>query len=141
MHVLCFHVHGPLCKFRAPITFNRGLEDADEFFKTHIFYLPFYFQAVKGTTAEQSGIRTIPYLGSIILSSIIVGGGITIIGWYKPFMIIGGAIFTVGAGMIYTLQISSGAAKWIGFQLLSGLGAGGGVQSRSSHKHDKSTSY
>jgi hypothetical protein len=83
---------------------------------------------VKGTTAEQSGIRTIPYLGSIIVSSIIVGGGITAIGWYKPFMIVGGAIFTIGAGMIYTLQVPSGAAKWIGYQLLSGFGAGGGVQ-------------
>jgi Na+/melibiose symporter-like transporter len=90
--------------------------------------LPFYFQAVKGTTAEQSGIRTIPYLGSIIISSIIVGGGITAIGWYKPFMIVGGAIFTVGAGMIYTLEVPDKAAKWIGYQLLSGFGAGGGVQ-------------
>jgi Na+/melibiose symporter-like transporter len=98
--------------------------------KTHIFYLPFYFQAVKGTTAEQSGIRTIPYLASIIISSIIVGGGITVIGWYKPFMIIGGAVFTVGAGMIYTLQVPSSAAKWIGYQLLSGFGAGAGVQSK-----------
>jgi MFS family permease len=96
--------------------------------QTHIFYLPFYFQAVKGTTAEQSGIRTIPYLGSIIISSIIVGGGITAIGWYKPFMIVGGAIFTVGAGMIYTLEVPDKAAKWIGYQLLSGFGAGGGVQ-------------
>lgn len=62
------------------------------------------------------------------MSSIIVGGGITAIGWYKPFMIIGGAVFTIGAGMIYTLQVPSGAAKWIGYQLLSGFGAGGGVQ-------------
>lgn len=56
---------------------------ANYLIKTHIFYLPFYFQAVKGTTAEQSGIRTIPYLGSIIISSIIVGGGITVIGCKK----------------------------------------------------------
>jgi len=75
-----------------------------------------------------SGIRTIPYLGSIILSSIIVGGGITVIGWYMPFMIVGAAVFTVGAGMIYTLQVPSGAGKWIGYQLLSGFGAGAGVQ-------------
>jgi hypothetical protein len=55
--------------------------------QVHIYFLPFYFQAVKGTTAEGSGIRTIPYLGSIILSSIAVGAGITYIGWYKPFMV------------------------------------------------------
>jgi hypothetical protein len=69
--------------------------------QVHIYFLPFYFQAVKGTTAEGSGIRTIPYLASIILSSIAVGAGITTIGIYKPFMIVGSAIFTVGAGMIY----------------------------------------
>ncbi|KAG4429728.1 hypothetical protein IFR05_014793 [Cadophora sp. M221] len=94
----------------------------------HIYYLPFYFQAVKGTTAEESGIRTIPYLGSVIVSSIVVGGAITALGWYKPFMIFGSAIFTVGAGMIYTLAVNSSTGKWVGYQLLSGFGAGSGVQ-------------
>ncbi len=97
-------------------------------FHRHIFYLPFYFQAVKGTTAEGSGIRTIPYLASIIASSIIVGAGITVIGWYKPFMIFGSAVFTVGAGMLYTLKVNSYTGKWVGYQLLSGFGAGAGVQ-------------
>ncbi|KAI9051065.1 hypothetical protein LZ554_005173 [Drepanopeziza brunnea f. sp. 'monogermtubi'] len=94
----------------------------------HIYFLPFYFQAVKGTTAEGSGIRTIPYLGSIILSSIVVGGAITALGWYKPFMIFGSALFTVGAGMVYTLQVNSSVGKWVGYQLLAGFGAGSGVQ-------------
>jgi hypothetical protein len=95
---------------------------------THIFYLPFYFQAVKQTTAVESGIRTIPYLLSVILASVVVGGTITVIGFYKPFMIIGAAIFTVGAGMVYTLATDSGAGMWIGYQILSGFGAGAGVQ-------------
>jgi len=94
----------------------------------HIFYLPFYFQAVKGTTAEESGIRTIPYLGSVILASIIIGGAITVLGWYKPFMIMGSSVFTVGAGLIYTLTVNSSTGKWVGYQLLSGFGAGAGVQ-------------
>jgi Na+/melibiose symporter-like transporter len=95
---------------------------------THIFYLPFYFQAVKGTTAEGSGIRTIPYLGSVIFSSILAGAGITILGFYKPFMIAAGAIFTVGAGLIYTLQVASNVGRWVGYQLICGFGAGIGVQ-------------
>ncbi|KAI9644894.1 hypothetical protein NHQ30_006922 [Ciborinia camelliae] len=95
---------------------------------THIFYLPFYFQAVKGTTAEASGIRTIPYLGSMILSSILAGAGITVLGFYKPFMIAAGAVFTVGAGFIYTLQVNSDAGRWVGYQLICGFGAGIGVQ-------------
>jgi len=95
---------------------------------THIYYLPFYFQAVKGTTAEGSGIRTIPYLVSIILSSIIIGTGITIIGIYKPFMIIGAAVFTVGSGLIYTFAVNTPTGRWIGYQILAGFGAGAGVQ-------------
>ncbi|KAL1607653.1 hypothetical protein SLS60_002588 [Paraconiothyrium brasiliense] len=95
---------------------------------THIFYLPFYFQASKGTTAEGSGIRTIAYLCSITLSSIVIGGLITVIGWYAPFMWAGSALFTVGAGMLYTLKVSSPASQWIGYQVLAGLGAGASVQ-------------
>ncbi|KAI5119573.1 hypothetical protein M0805_006458 [Coniferiporia weirii] len=95
---------------------------------THIYYLPFYFQAVKGTTAEGSGIRSIPYLVSITISSIIVGGLITKIGFYVPFLWIGAAVFTVGAGLLFTLTVSASAGKWIGYQILTGFGAGAGLQ-------------
>lgn len=95
---------------------------------THIYFLPFYFQAVKGTTAEGSGIRTIPYLVSITIASIVIGGSITTLGWYTPFMWLGAAIFTIGAGMLYTLQVDSGPGMWIGYQILTGIGAGASVQ-------------
>jgi hypothetical protein len=94
----------------------------------HIFYLPFYFQASKGTTAEQSGIRTIAYLVSITVASIIIGGAITVIGYYAPFMCLGSAVFTIGCGMLYTLKVASPAGQWVGYQILAGAGAGAGVQ-------------
>ena len=43
-------------------------------------------------------------------------------------MWLGAAIFTVGAGMLYTLQVDSGAGMWIGYQILTGIGAGASVQ-------------
>lgn len=95
---------------------------------THIFYLPFYFQAVKGTTAEESGIRTIPYLVSITLSSIGVGASITIFGPYVPFTWAGSAVFAVGSGLLYTLKVDSSTGTWIGYQILAGFGAGACVQ-------------
>ena len=94
----------------------------------HIYYLPFYFQAVKGTTAEGSGIRTIPYLVSNTLFSIIVGGTITVIGVYVPFLWFGSIVFVVGAGLIYTLKVNSSAGQWIGYQILAGGGSGTCVQ-------------
>ncbi|THH10012.1 hypothetical protein EW145_g1614 [Phellinidium pouzarii] len=48
---------------------------------THVYYLLFYFQSVKGTSSEGS----IPYLASITVSPLIVGGVITKIGYYVPF--------------------------------------------------------
>ncbi|WAO93394.1 MFS domain-containing protein [Fusarium falciforme] len=95
---------------------------------THIYYLPFYFQAVRGTSAEGSGIRTIPYLASNIIASIIIAGGTTVVGVLKPFMIFGAAVFTIGSGLIYTLQADSSAGKWIGYQVMGGFGAEAGVQ-------------
>lgn len=94
----------------------------------HIFYLPFYFQAVKGTTAEQSGIRTIPYLVSITLASIVVGGSITLLGPYVPFTWVGSAIFTIGAGLLYSLKPDSSTGTWIGYQIVAGAGAGSCIQ-------------
>jgi len=74
---------------------------------THIYYLPFYFQAVKGTTAEGSGIRTIPYLISITIASVVAGASVTMMGRYVPFTWVGSALFTIGAGLIYTLKVNS----------------------------------
>ena len=95
---------------------------------THIFYLPFYFQAVKGTSAEDSGIRTISYLLSMTVASIVVGGLITAFGVYVPFTWLGAAIFTVGSGLIYTLKVDTSTSTWIGYQILAGFGAGMCVQ-------------
>ena len=95
---------------------------------SHVFYLPFYFQAIKGTTAEESGIRTIAYLVSSTLGSIVTGTLITVLGIYAPFTWIGSLLFAIGSGLLYTLTVSSPPRAWIGYQLLAGLGAGAGVQ-------------
>lgn len=95
---------------------------------THIYYLPFYFQSVQGTSAEGSGIRTIPYLVSNTLASIVVGGSITKLGYYNPFLWVGSAIFAVGCGMLYLLKVGDSAGIWIGYQLIAGIGAGACVQ-------------
>lgn len=88
------------------VSCRQGYQPANHLCRL-IFYLPFYFQAVKGTTAEESGIRTIAFLISIVVSSILVGVGITVIGIYKPFMIFGGCVFTVchSSTSLYDLPI------------------------------------
>ncbi|KAF3162784.1 hypothetical protein TWF225_008059 [Orbilia oligospora] len=99
-------------------------------FFTYMYYLPIYFQSVKGSSATKSGIQIIPFLLSCILTSVVSGGLITAVGYYTPFLIGGMLLFAIGAGLITTFNIDthSSPAYWIGYQTLTGFGLGVGFQ-------------
>ncbi|CAG8893347.1 unnamed protein product [Penicillium egyptiacum] len=67
-----------------------------------VYFLPIWFQSIKGSSAVESGIRLVPMMISMIVGSI--GGGITNskIGYYTPLAIIGSCIMSVGAGLLTT---------------------------------------
>lgn len=89
-----------------------------------VFYLPIWFQAIKGVTATQSGIRNLPLILGVTIFSIMGGIGVTVIGYYTPFMIIGAAFAAVGAGLLTTFEVDTGSGMWIGYQALCGAGIG-----------------
>lgn len=84
--------------------------------------------AIKGTSAVGSGIRTIPYLVSITIAAVIIGGAITLLGTYYHFLWVGGLIFIAGCTTIHLLDVNSNIGRWFGFQVLTGMGAGSAVQ-------------
>ncbi|KAK6496238.1 hypothetical protein TWF481_002262 [Arthrobotrys musiformis] len=89
-----------------------------------VYFLPLWFQTIKGISAVDSGIRILPFMLSMVLGSIIGGIATTRLGYYTPFAIFGSSVMTVGAGLISTLQINSGPKQWIGYQVVYGLGMG-----------------
>ncbi|OAQ57807.2 MFS transporter [Pochonia chlamydosporia 170] len=93
-----------------------------------LYYLPIWFQAVKGTSAIQSGIKNIPMILSVVIFSIISGGLVTTLGYYTPFMIASAILMSVGAGMLSTFDVDTGVAHWIGYQIIFGIGVGLGMQ-------------
>jgi hypothetical protein len=93
-------------------------------FFTLLYYLPIYFQTARGASAQQSGIDNIPFVLAAGLFSLVSGGIISKTGHYGPIMAVGSALSTVGAGLIYTLEIDSSSGKWIGYQVLLGVGLG-----------------
>lgn len=97
-------------------------------FFTSIYYLPIWFQAVKGVNAYESGITNIPILLSVVIGTIISGGLVTKIGYYTPFMFAGSILTSVGAGLLTTLELDTGPPKWIGYQAICGFGIGLGLQ-------------
>lgn len=93
-----------------------------------IYYIPIWFQAVKGVSAEESGIRTIPLVLSLVLGTITAGAATSKIGYYTQFAYISAVIMPIGAGMISTWQVDTGHSKWIGYQVLYGYSLGLGMQ-------------
>lgn len=91
---------------------------------THIYYLPLYFQSVSSQSASASGVRLLPYLGTMILTAGISGTLVTVLKHYVPFMVLGSLIFTIACGLISTLTVGSGPEHWVSYQLLAGIGFG-----------------
>ncbi|KAJ9132959.1 MFS general substrate transporter [Coniochaeta hoffmannii] len=89
-----------------------------------IYYLPIYFQSIDNVGPTDSGVRNLPIILSVTVATIISGGTITATGIATPIVIGGSALATVGAGLLYTLDIGTGSGKWIGYQILGGLGWG-----------------
>lgn len=93
-----------------------------------LYYIPIWFQAIKGTTATDSGIRNLPMILGLVLMSIVSGGAVTVIGYYTPWMIASTIFMSIGVGLLSTLDVDSGPAKWIGYQIIYGFGVGFGMQ-------------
>ncbi|RDL39485.1 uncharacterized protein BP5553_03825 [Venustampulla echinocandica] len=96
-----------------------------------IYFLPLWFQAVKGVTAEKSGIDTLPLVLSLVVASILSGAITQKSGYYVGQLIASSIISSIGAGLLTTLQPDSSSSKWIGYQFIYGFGLGLGMQQAS----------
>jgi len=92
------------------------------------YYLPVYFQVTKGHSATKSGIDILPFMLSVVIMAGGSGGVINATGRYWPFLLGSPLISSIGAGLLYTLDVNSGSAKEIGYQILLGVGVGGALQ-------------
>ncbi|KAL8824277.1 MAG: hypothetical protein Q9191_005162 [Dirinaria sp. TL-2023a] len=89
-----------------------------------IYFLPVWFQAIKGDSAVKSGIHLLPMVLPVVVASIITGILVSRIGYYTPFMIVGVCITAIGAGLLNALEVNTSEGKWIGYQIMYGFGMG-----------------
>ena len=84
-----------------------------------LYYLPIYFQRIKGANPIMSGVDNLPMV--ITAGFFVPGGDITIAktGHAVPFMAAGAALATVGMGCLYTLGVDTPSRHTI-FQILRG---------------------
>lgn len=93
-----------------------------------IYYLSIYFQAIQGDTAVEAGIKLLPLLLATVLTSIMSGALITVIGFYNPIVLPSMILFTVGSALITTFNLTTPLRIWLGYQVVCGLGIGVGFQ-------------
>ncbi|KAM0747337.1 MFS general substrate transporter [Meredithblackwellia eburnea MCA 4105] len=88
------------------------------------FFLPLYFQATRGASAERSAILMLPFILGILAAVAIASTIITKVGYYKPFLILGPLILSVGSGILYTIKEHTPISKLVGYQLILAMGMG-----------------
>ncbi|EHA18615.1 hypothetical protein ASPNIDRAFT_121822, partial [Aspergillus niger ATCC 1015] len=117
-----------IMKMRTSISLSRFSFGCGGAYYLLMYYLPIYFQGVRNVSAVHSGIDILPILIAQSISSVVIGAGVSVVGYYTPFLIGSTALFCIGAELLtlYTTSISTG--KWIGYQILTGVGVGAGFQ-------------
>ncbi|KAK2670936.1 Major facilitator superfamily [Fusarium oxysporum f. sp. vasinfectum] len=77
-----------------------------------------------GSSSPSTTSRSTSSLFTTLLLRAVVGGLVTATGFYQPLLIGGAALATVGAGLLYLLDVDTSTGKWIGYQIIAGVGWG-----------------
>ncbi|MFD4462686.1 MDR family MFS transporter [Nocardia sp. NPDC058480] len=88
-------------------------------------YLPAYLQYVDGATATISGVRTLPLVVGLFITSIFSGQVVGKTGQYRYFPVVGMAVMAVGLGLMSTMGYET--SIWLESLYMLILGAGLGL--------------
>jgi EmrB/QacA subfamily drug resistance transporter len=89
-----------------------------------VTFLPLFFQTVFHSSPTGAGLRLIPLMGGLVLTSIVSGRVISRTGRYKLFPIAGTAVMTVGLLLLSRLDLNTSAVAADVYLLVLGLGLG-----------------
>ncbi|KAL7939327.1 MFS general substrate transporter [Trichoderma chlorosporum] len=88
------------------------------------YFLPIYFQGVKGATPLMSGVYFLAFALSIMPFGGMAGAFMSKTGFYIPLHWLGFSLSAIGVGLFSTLNQTSSRAAWIGYQVLASGGTG-----------------
>ena len=89
-----------------------------------IVYLPLFLQIVHGVSPTSSGLRLLPMMASMLVTSIVSGRTISRIGRYKVFPVVGMAVTTVGIILLSRLNPATSSLRLSVYMVVLGLGMG-----------------
>ncbi|EFQ33939.1 major facilitator superfamily transporter [Colletotrichum graminicola M1.001] len=120
----------PLDLFKNRIIWTSCVTGAASYSMTMVssYYLPLYFQSVKGATPFEGGRDFLPTILSQLIFAVLSGALVGRMGYYIPWVVFGSIVATIGNGLISTWTPHTSSAAWIGHQVLLGAGRGSNMQ-------------
>jgi MFS family permease len=93
-----------------------------------LYYLPIYFQSIRGASPIESGVDNLPIVISVGIFCVVGGLTVAKTGHATPTMFAGAFFATIAVGLLYTLDLDTSTGKWIGYQILAGSAIAFSVQ-------------
>ncbi|KAL4867236.1 hypothetical protein BDV12DRAFT_198445 [Aspergillus spectabilis] len=88
------------------------------------YFLPIWFQAMKGATAAESGQMLLPSIIGLSVAAISSGFIVSAIGYYTPLMVLRSTMMAIGFGFLTKFTPRTTHAAWIGWQAMFSMGIG-----------------
>ena len=89
-----------------------------------IYYIPLYFQFVRGESAIRSAVDLLPFLFSTVSAMLLSGCLITKFSSYKLWFITGSSLALIMSVCLYTTEINTSHGTIYGYLILGGVGTG-----------------
>lgn len=116
-----------VCRISSPLPGPRPfalVQPLNQTLTLPVYFIPIWFQAIRGQSALDSGILLLPLCLPMVVSSIVCGVLTTKIGYYTPFVLIGSVFMSIGAGLLTTWEVDTPMSRQIGYQFLYSWGLG-----------------
>jgi EmrB/QacA subfamily drug resistance transporter len=89
-----------------------------------ITYLPLYLQQVQGASPTGSGLRMVPMMVGLLLTSVVSGQVISRTGRYRPYPIVGCAVLTLALYLLSTMDERTTTLQSSLFMFVLGISLG-----------------
>ena len=89
-----------------------------------IYFIPIYFQFIQTDHALQAGVRLLPYIIPLVVSTMLNGVLMEKFGYYMPWFLVGGVFIIASNGMLYHITLTTHVGYIYGALVLGGIGTG-----------------
>ena len=93
-----------------------------------IYFIPLYFQFVRGDNALEAGVRLLPLIFIAVFFNAINGIVMGKTGYYAPWYWVGAAFCIAGTAVMRTVDVETSTSKVYGYSILIAVGTGAFTQ-------------